>query len=81
MPTLHFVAQVPPQSMSVSEPETTPSEHGVALHLPPLQLVPLLQSELTLHFFSGAQVWQAPPPQSTSVSAASRVPFMQSGVQ
>jgi hypothetical protein len=76
---MHFVLQLPPQSMSVSSPSFIPSAHAV--HLPAVHS-PDAQSPATLHVLSSAHFWFVGavaqlPPQSMSVSSPSVLPSLQ----
>jgi hypothetical protein len=66
-PVLHLVAQLPPQSTSVSSPFTTPSLQLGSAHTFPEQ-TPLRQSACAEHCLPRSQPAQLPP-QSTSVSS------------
>lgn len=74
-PGAHFVAHVPPQSMSLSSPSRIRSVHDGAheplVQMPLMQLVAPLQPAPNPHF--AGQL----PPQSTSVSSPSFNPFEQ----
>jgi hypothetical protein len=81
LPGAHVEPQLPPQSTSVSVPFCAPSLHVAAaqvfdpnsccLH------TLLLQSDPVEHFLLSPHFGHVPPPQSTSVSAPSLVPFAQ----
>jgi hypothetical protein len=76
LPWTHF-AQLPPQSVSVSEPFWTVSEHDGTWQTPPAQLL-LVQSLLVLHASPSAHAGQVEP-QSVSVSGPFLTPSVQDG--
>jgi hypothetical protein len=79
-PVVHLAQPPPPQSVSLSVPFFTPSEHvGVwqTLGVPPQ--TPLRQSPLMVQLFPLAQLPQLPP-QSMSVSVPFFTPSVQEGV-
>jgi hypothetical protein len=72
----HFAVQVPPQSVSVSVPFFTLSEHDDWMQTFPVH-TPLVQSAGTTQDFPFAHLAEQVPPQSTSPS----VPFFTLSVQ
>jgi hypothetical protein len=76
--TAHFVAQGPPQSLSVSVPFFRASLQVGAVQVS-FEQTPLLQSVMSRHFFVSSQRFGQPAPQSTSPSVPLRMPSEQLG--